>query len=114
MKNKIKNTTRRSFIQGATAGTALAAAGISGFPHVVRAADPVKVGVIHPVTGWAQYSGSQCRFGALAAIEEVNASGGIKSLGGAAVDAMLGDAQSKAEVGAGEVEKMVPCKYQRE
>ena len=71
MKNKIKNTTRRSFIQGATAGTALAAAGISGFPHVVRAADPVKVGVIHPVTGWAQYSGSQCRFGALAAIEEV-------------------------------------------
>ena len=81
MKNKIKNTTRRSFIQGATAGTALAAAGISGFPHVVRAAAPVKVGVIHPVTGWAQYSGSQCRFGALAAIEEVNASGGIKSLG---------------------------------
>ena len=106
MKNKIKNTTRRSFIQGATAGTALAAAGISGFPYLVRAADPVKVGVIHPVTGWAQYSGSQCRFGALAAIEEVNASGGIKSLGGAAVDAMLGDAQSKAEVGAGEVEKM--------
>ena len=48
MKNKIKNTTRRSFIQGATAGTALAAAGISGFPHVVRAADPVKVGAIHP------------------------------------------------------------------
>jgi branched-chain amino acid transport system substrate-binding protein len=73
---------------------------------VARAAAPVKVGIIHPVTGWAQYSGSQCRFGAMMALKKVNAAGGIKSLGGAQLEPLLGDAQSKPEVGAAEVEKM--------
>ncbi len=39
------------------------------------------------------------------AIEEINAGGGIKSIGGAKLEAVLGDAQSKPEVGAAEVEK---------
>ncbi|MHA1553450.1 MAG: ABC transporter substrate-binding protein [Alphaproteobacteria bacterium] len=101
--NKI-TTTRREFMVTAAVGTA-AAAGIAGFPHIARAADPVKIGIVHPVTGWAQYSGSQCRFGAQMALDEINAAGGIKSLGGAMLEPVLGDAQSKAEVGAAEVEK---------
>ncbi len=95
--------TRRQFVSAA-AGTALAT-GTLGFPHIARAADAVKIGVIHPVTGFLQFSGTQCRFGALTAIEEINAAGGIKSLGGAQLEPVLGDAQSKAEVGAAEVEK---------
>ncbi len=106
MKKIINDATRRDFIRTAGAGTAVLATGIAGFPHVVRAAAPVKVGVLHPVTGWAQYSGSQCRYGALAAIAQVNAAGGIKSMGGAMIEPMLGDAQSKPEIGASEVEKM--------
>ena len=40
-----------------------------------------------------------------AAIEDVNAAGGIKALGGAKIEAMLGDAQSTPEGGNAEVEK---------
>ena len=105
MTKVINKKTRREFIKTAAAGTAVAAAGIAGFPHIAKAASAVKVGIVHPVTGWAQYSGSQCRFGAMMALEEINAAGGIKSLGGAKLEAVLGDAQSKAEVGAAEVEK---------
>jgi len=106
MKKVIAKTSRRRFIGTAGAGMAVTAVGVTGFPFVARAATPVKVGLVHPVTGWAQYSGSQCRAGAMMAVDEINAAGGIKSMGGAMLEPMLGDAQSKAEVGAGEVEKM--------
>ncbi len=99
-------TSRRTFIKTASVGVAATATGILGMPLVARAAAPVKMGLVHPVTGWAQYSGSQCRAGAVMAVEEINAAGGIKSMGGAMIEPMLGDAQSKPEVGAGEVEKM--------
>jgi branched-chain amino acid transport system substrate-binding protein len=105
MTNIINNASRRTFIKTAAAGSVITAAGLS-MPLVARAATSVKVGIVHPVTGWAQYSGSQCRAGAMMAVEEFNAAGGVKSLGGAMIEPMLGDAQSKAEVGAAEVEKM--------
>jgi len=77
------------------------------FPLVGRAQPaPVKVGVLHPVTGWATYSGTQCRLGALLAIEDINNAGGIKSLGGAKLEAVLADAQSKPEVGVAEIERL--------
>jgi len=40
------------------------------------------------------------------AIEDINAAGGIKSLGGAKIEAVLGDAQSKPEVGVAEIERL--------
>jgi branched-chain amino acid transport system substrate-binding protein len=40
------------------------------------------------------------------AIADINAAGGIKGLGGAKIEALVGDAQSKPEIGASEVEKM--------
>ena len=104
MVKKIQKLSRRRFVATAAAGTAVAT-GALGFPAIGRAASAVKIGVVHPVTGFLQFSGTQCRYGALAAIEEINAAGGIKSLGGAMLEAVLGDAQSKAEVGAAEVEK---------
>ena len=87
--------TRRSFI-GATA----AAAASFGVPTLLRAqAKTIKVGLVHPVTGFLAYSGGQCRFGARTAIDEINAAGGIKSMGGAKLEALLGDNQAKPEVG---------------
>ncbi|MBL0916813.1 MAG: ABC transporter substrate-binding protein, partial [Sphingopyxis sp.] len=83
------------------------AASALAFPLVAGAqARTVKVGVLHPVTGALAYSGQQCRAGALMAIEDINKAGGIKSLGGARIEAMLGDAQSQPQAGAAEVEKM--------
>jgi branched-chain amino acid transport system substrate-binding protein len=66
----------------------------------------VRVGVLHPVTGALAYSGQQCRAGALMAIDDINKAGGIKSLGGAKFEPMLGDAQSSPAAGTAEVEKM--------
>jgi branched-chain amino acid transport system substrate-binding protein len=98
---------RRRFLASAAFGTASVATGAIAMPSILRAAGaPVKLGVLHPVTGALSYSGQQGRLGATMAIEEINAAGGIKSLGGATIDAMLGDAQSTPEGGASEVEKM--------
>lgn len=94
---------RRQLVAGTAAVTAATALGM---PHIARAADAIKIGLIHPVTGFLQFSGSQCRFGAQLAIDELNKAGGIKSMGGAMLEAVLGDAQSKAEIGAQEVTKM--------
>jgi branched-chain amino acid transport system substrate-binding protein len=95
-------TTRRHFMtQSAAAASALA------FP-MVGGAQPasIKVGVLHPVTGALAYSGQQCRLGAMLAIEDINKDGGIKSMGGAKIEALLGDAQSNPQAGTAEVEKM--------
>ena len=62
--------------------------------------------MLHPVTGALSYSGQQGRLGATLAINEINAAGGIKALGGAKIDPVLGDAQSTPEGGVAEVEKM--------
>jgi branched-chain amino acid transport system substrate-binding protein len=93
-------TTRRQFISQSTT-VALA------FP-LAGGAQPmtVKVGVLHPVTGALAYSGQQCREGVMLAIEDINKTGGIKSLGGAKIEAVLGDAQSTPQAGVAEVEKM--------
>ncbi|MFM0220944.1 ABC transporter substrate-binding protein [Paraburkholderia dipogonis] len=96
-------SSRRTFLRRSTAAAALVAA-----PWVARAASAksIKIGVLHPVTGALAYSGQQCRLGALLAIEDINNAGGIKSQGGALVEAVLGDAQSRPEAGAAEVERM--------
>jgi branched-chain amino acid transport system substrate-binding protein len=93
---------RRRFVaQAGVAASALA------FPLVGGAqARSVRIGVLHPVTGALAYSGQQCREGALMAIDDINKAGGIKSLGGAKIDPLLGDAQSTPAAGSAEIEKM--------
>jgi branched-chain amino acid transport system substrate-binding protein len=99
--------TRRRLLQTTATGAAAAAAGLVNAPALLRAQGAaVKLGVLHPVSGALSYSGQQGRLGATLAIEDVNAAGGIKALGGAKIDAVLGDAQSTPEGGNAEVEKM--------
>jgi branched-chain amino acid transport system substrate-binding protein len=94
--------TRRGFV---AAGAAAAAS--FGVPALLRAqAKPVKIGLVNPMTGFLAYSGAQCRLGALLAVDEINAAGGIKSMGGAKLEPLLGDNQAKPEVGVSVVEKM--------
>ena len=100
------SVSRRRFLQSTGLG-AVAVAGLVNAPVVSRAqAAAVKVGVLHPVSGALSYSGQQGRLGATMAIDEINAAGGIKALGGAKIEAVLGDAQSTPEGGNAEVEKM--------
>jgi branched-chain amino acid transport system substrate-binding protein len=98
---------RRRFLQSTALIATAATTGLVSAPAVLRAQGaPVKLGVLHPVSGALSYSGQQGRLGATIAIEEINAAGGIKALGGAKIDAVLGDAQSTPEGGNAEVEKM--------
>src|SRR5579872_3473421 len=98
---------RRRFLTSAALGAAAVGAGTIARPSVLRAQGaPVKLGLLHPVTGALSYSGQQGRIGATMAVDEINASGGIKALGGAKIDPTLGDAQSTPDGGTAEVEKM--------
>jgi branched-chain amino acid transport system substrate-binding protein len=97
---------RRTFIKQTAALSAAAAAGTLGFPALVRGqSGPVKIGVVHPVTGPLAYSGNLSRLGARLAIDEINAAGGIKALGGAKIEAIYADAP-RPEAGVAEVEKL--------
>ncbi|MBV9538774.1 MAG: ABC transporter substrate-binding protein [Acidisphaera sp.] len=90
---------------------ALAGAAVLALPALTRAqAAAVKIGMIHPVTGPLAFGGSQCRLGGQTAIDDVNREGGIKSLGGAKLEAMLGDAQGKPEVASALVDQMAEAK----
>jgi branched-chain amino acid transport system substrate-binding protein len=83
MSRMISSVTRRRFLQTTALGAA-AGAGILHAPAVLRAQGaPVKVGILHPVSGALSYSGQQGRIGAQLAVEEINAAGGIRSLRGA-------------------------------
>ncbi len=87
---------RRTFALGA--GAALAAATLPG-PFVLRAraADPVRIGLLHPMSGFYGNAGRQCRAGAEMAIADVNAEGGLEGLDGAKVEAVNADVQSVPE-----------------
>jgi branched-chain amino acid transport system substrate-binding protein len=102
MTNRAFGSTRRQALQGG-AGLVLSALSFSRAAHAQAA--NVKVGVLQPLTGALASDGQAGQLGADLAIEAVNAAGGIKSLGGAKIEAVKGDAQSTPEGGASEVER---------
>ena len=105
--NSRVNCRRRAFLLNTASGVIAVATGAISAPSVLRAQGAaIKIGVLHPVSGALSYSGRQGRLGALMAIEDINAAGGIKALGGAKIEAMSGDAQSTPEGASAEVEKM--------
>jgi len=84
---------RRTILKGAAAGAALVAS-----PAVPRAQAPaVKIGILQPVTGALAQDGEHGRLGAEIALAEINAAGGIKSMGGARLEMVFGDARSNPE-----------------
>ena len=95
-------TTRRSVL-----GAAAALAGGLGAPAVLRAAPaPVRLGILQPVTGALAQDGELGRLGAQLAVDEINAAGGIKALGGAPIEIVFADARSNPEVATQEVERL--------
>ena len=98
---------RRTFLKAGLKATAAGAAAL-GFPAVLRAQVPTfKVGAIHPVTGPLAEPGQACRLGAQMAADAINAAGGIKSLNGVKLELVLGDTQTKAELGRTEAERVI-------
>jgi branched-chain amino acid transport system substrate-binding protein len=88
-------------------GAMLATAGVLAAPGLARAQVPaVRLGILQPVTGALSQDGEYGRLGAELAINEINAGGGIRALGGARIEMVFGDARSNPEGGVAEVEKM--------
>ena len=107
MSYRFAASSRRRFLHTTALGRGRFRGCIPACPcRAARARRGGEVGVLHPVSGALSYSGQQGRIGALIAIEEINAAGGIKALGGAKIEPVLGDAQSTPEGGNAEVEKM--------
>jgi branched-chain amino acid transport system substrate-binding protein len=95
---------RRTFLRGAAA----ASVGWGAFPAVLRAQPrTIKVGMVEPVSGPMADVGQDSRLGAQLAVEAVNAAGGIKSMGGARIELLTGDSQTKVEVARAEAERLI-------
>ena len=79
-----------------------------GADHLLAADPPtIKVGILKPLTGPAATIGRKFADAHLFAIEEINKNGGIKSLNGAKLEAVVADTQSMPETGITECEKLI-------
>ena len=98
---------RRDFLK--TAGGALAAGAFaaSALPRRAAAADMVNIGGLYPVTGSFAQIGQGCANAAKLAVQMVNDSGGIKSLGGAKLNLILSDVQSDTTVTRTETDRLI-------
>lgn len=95
------NLTRRTLI-GSTAAVIAA-------PSILRAQTPaeVKVGLIVPLSGLYARPGSVMRMGAEVGIDDVNAAGGIKALGGAKLKLVAIDCGDTVEKAKNAAQRMV-------
>jgi len=101
-----KGVSRRTFLK---LSGALGLATSVNFPGVVLGKEPekIKVGAVWPLSGLLAKGGDASKVGGEIAISEINAAGGIKSLGGAKIELLIGDSQSKSEIGMGEEERLI-------
>src|ERR1700685_2171207 len=95
---------RKTFLTAAAG-----AATVAGFgtPILSRAAEPVNVGGLYPVTGQFGQIGQACVNAAKLAVQMVNDAGGIKSLGGAKMNLVLSDVQSDTTVTRTETDRLI-------
>jgi len=88
-------------------GRCLAAFGLVAASFCATAQDSVKMGCVLPLSGGSAAVGQQTRVGVQIAVNQINAAGGIKSMGGAKLQAVFGDSQSKADVGVSETQRLI-------
>lgn len=67
----------------------------------------VKIGSIIPLSGPSASVGLQAKQAREMAVEEINAAGGVKSLGGAKLQMVYADSESKPEKGVAEAERLI-------
>jgi branched-chain amino acid transport system substrate-binding protein len=72
-----------------------------------NAADAVKIGAIYALTGPGAVAGGDGMRGTELAISELNAAGGLKNHGGAQIELVKGDSQSKPINAVGEIERLI-------
>lgn len=70
-------------------------------------AENIKIGNIIPLSGPSATVGQQGKAAREMAVEEINAAGGIKALGGAKLELLFADSESKPEKGVAEAERLI-------
>ncbi|MFG1244631.1 ABC transporter substrate-binding protein [Xanthobacter sp. V7C-4] len=85
----------------------LAAAAAIGLAPAKADPQDVTVGFVLPLSGGSATIGNQTKLGAQVAAEQINAAGGIASLGGAKLKLIFADSQSKPDIGASETERLI-------
>jgi len=90
--------TRRTFIGGASA---TAIAGLTPLRHALAQGAPLKVGVIHPSSGYLAQIGQACNRGAQAALPV------LKEMGLPNIEIMLGDSESNPDVARAAGERLI-------
>ncbi|MCP4691350.1 MAG: ABC transporter substrate-binding protein [Desulfobacterales bacterium] len=99
---------RRTFLKTSGAIGLGAAASTLGVPAFLKAAPKtIKIGSIQPATGPLAVIGQGQRRGNRMAVDYINSTGGVQSLGGARIELLLGDSESKAEVGRSEADRLI-------
>jgi branched-chain amino acid transport system substrate-binding protein len=74
---------------------------------VAAEAKPIKLGLLLPLTGPMSTLGELNKRGFDLALDKINKEGGIKSLGGAKIEFVIGDSESDPKVAASETEKLI-------
>jgi branched-chain amino acid transport system substrate-binding protein len=87
------------------AGMLLALAGC-GSP-TASPEESIKIGSIHPITGNYAYEAQSLVNAQQLAIDEINAAGGIKALGGRKLELVVGDSQGSADIGTTETQRLI-------
>jgi len=104
----INGMDRRTFLKvSGVAGLGMAASTL-GVPKLLRAAPAtIKIGSVQPATGPLAVIGVGQRRGNQLAVDYINAMGGIKSMDGAKLELLLGDSESKPEIGRSEADRLI-------
>jgi hypothetical protein len=79
-----------------------------------NAAEIVKIGAVYALTGAGAVAGGDGIRGTELAIAEANAAGGLKNHGGAQIELVKGDSQSKPVNAVGETERLIADQRQLE
>ncbi|MEM8552046.1 MAG: ABC transporter substrate-binding protein [Pseudomonadota bacterium] len=100
---KLVNPTRRTVVAGLAAGASTIA-----MPMHLRAQPaPIKVGFVLPLTGPFAEAGQLQKEATDMAVEDINAAGGIKSLGGAMIEPVYGSYQTEVAEANTETERLI-------
>lgn len=90
----------RRTLLGVAATLALGSTAFAETPEIV-------IGWVLPLSGGSASVGQQSRVGAQIAADQINAAGGIASMGGARIRLVFGDSQSKPDIGVSETERLI-------
>jgi branched-chain amino acid transport system substrate-binding protein len=108
-RNRVQGSvSRREFLKGAAAlGVGAGLAGLPVRRASAAAAKEVNIGVLYPTSGSSAQFGQLCVNAVKLAVDDINGSGGIKSLGGAKINAIYADIQSDTDVTRNQSERLM-------